>query len=170
MKGKYEQTAGHSSGSHKVKCDASHNDLHSDDGEQARINAAHTEVNIGASTFITDSDKAGLAGLTAGQWKQLKDILNKSDIDEKMTSKFKYASWIIDTGASNHMTWSLKEMHEVRDIVACPVGLPDGKNTNATKERIVLLEGGLKLTNVLYAPKLSCNLINCVSCRTAPRG
>ncbi|MCI02916.1 hypothetical protein A2U01_0023950, partial [Trifolium medium] len=74
--------------------------------------------------------------------------------------KFESTSWIIDTGASNHLTGNLNEMCEVRDIVACPVGLPDGKRTNATKEGTVLLEGGLKLTNVLFVPKLSCSLIS----------
>lgn len=113
----------------------------------------------GASASITDADKAGLTGLTTNQWQRLVDILNKPEINEKMTGKIRSASWIIDIGASNHLTGNLNEMHEVCDIVACSVGLPDGKRTNATKEGTVLLEGGLKLTNVLYIPKLSCSLI-----------
>ncbi|PNY16038.1 hypothetical protein L195_g012747 [Trifolium pratense] len=101
---------------------------------QTPANAARVEVNGGASTSITDADRAGLTGLTADQWERLVDILNKSNIDEKMTGKFESTSWIIDTGASNHLTGNLNEMCEVPDIVACPVGLPDGKRTNATKE------------------------------------
>ncbi|WVZ23541.1 hypothetical protein V8G54_002085 [Vigna mungo] len=77
-----------------------------------------------------------------------------------MTGTFQYTSWIIDTGASNHMTGSMKEMHGVRDIVPCPIGLPNGAYTTATKEGTVYLGGRLKLTNVLFVPKLSCNLIS----------
>nr|KYP63606.1 Retrovirus-related Pol polyprotein from transposon TNT 1-94 [Cajanus cajan] len=77
-----------------------------------------------------------------------------------MTGKYSLASWIIDTGASNHMTGNLKEMSEVHNITACPVGLPNGEQTNATKEGTVILEGGLKLKNVLYVSKLRCSLIS----------
>ena len=52
-------------------------------------------------------------------------------------------------------------MHELQDIQSCPVGLPNGQHTTTTiKEGSVVLDGGLKLTNVLYVPKLNCNLIS----------
>jgi len=46
-------------------------------------------------------------------------------------------------------------MHELRDIQSCPVGLPSGQHTIAIKEGSVVLDGGLKLTNVFYMPKLN---------------
>lgn len=128
-------------------------------GASVRANATRVEMYGGAFASITDVDKAGLTGLTTDQWQRFVDILNKPKINEKMTGKIRSASWIIDIGASNHLTGNLNEIREVCDIVACLVGLPDGKRTNATNEGTVLLEGGLKLTNVLYVPKLSCSLI-----------
>lgn len=42
----------------------------------------------------------------------------------------------------------------------CPVGLPDGKDAFATREGSVILDGGLRLDNVLFVPQLTCNLIS----------
>ncbi|KAJ1433729.1 retrovirus-related Pol polyprotein from transposon TNT 1-94 [Sesbania bispinosa] len=111
----------------------------------------------GVSLFVTEADKKGTCWLTVDQWQMLAKMLNKADFSEKMMGK---TSWIIDTGASNHMTSNLKELHDVHDIVPCPVGLPDGDRTNATKEGTIFLEGGLKLANVLYVPKLNCSLLS----------
>ena len=68
-------------------------------------------------------------------------------------------TWIIDTEASNHMTGNLNHMDELRDIQSCPIGLPNGQ-TITIKEGSMVLDEGLKLTNVLYVPKLNCNLIS----------
>jgi len=40
----------------------------------------------------------------------------------------KQVSWIIDTGASNHMTENLSDLHKLRTISPCLVGLPNGSN------------------------------------------
>ncbi|KAJ8616906.1 hypothetical protein MRB53_013092 [Persea americana] len=76
-----------------------------------------------------------------------------------MTGKNIHNLWIIDTGASNHMTGNLKHLCELRIAQGCSVGLPDGQHVVATKEGTVILDGGLRLENVLYVPKLNCNLI-----------
>ena len=74
--------------------------------------------------------------------------------------EFSKISWIIDTGASNHVTGDESYLFNVHDIAACPVGLPDGQKLIATKEGSVRLLEGLFLKNVLYVPKLHCNLIS----------
>ncbi|KAL2343022.1 hypothetical protein Fmac_004307 [Flemingia macrophylla] len=84
------------------------------------------------------------------------ELLNKIKANEKMTGKL---LWIINTSASNHMTDNLKKLQKVHDIVAYPVGLPNEAKINVVKEGKVFLEEGLKLTSVLYVPKLSCNLV-----------
>ena len=58
------------------------------------------------------------------------------------------------------MTGNLNHMHKLRDIKSCPVGLPNGQHTTTIKEGSAVLDEGLKLTNVLYVPKLNCNLIS----------
>ena len=69
-------------------------------------------------------------------------------------------AWIIDTGAYHHMTGSLKLLCNVKTVITCPVGLPDGKEVMAEKKGNIVLDGRLKLTNVLYVPSLNCNLIS----------
>ncbi|XP_058007633.1 protein IN2-1 homolog B isoform X2 [Hevea brasiliensis] len=58
------------------------------------------------------------------------------------------------------MTGTLAFLSELRDIVPCSVGLPNGEKTLAVKEGTVLLGGDLKLQRVLYVPNLNCNLIS----------
>jgi hypothetical protein len=89
------------------------------------------------------------------------EILNiQPDTTERMASKSQSNEWILDNGASNHMTWTLEIMRELHDMQTCPIGLPDGKNASATEEGVVLLDEGLKLYNVLYVPNLKCNQIS----------
>lgn len=40
------------------------------------------------------------------------------------------------------------------------MGLPDGQKVVATKMGTTTLEGGMKISNVLYVPKLNCSLIS----------
>jgi len=76
---------------------------------------------------------------------------------EKMTGK--QVSWIIDIGASNHMTGNLSDLLNLRVISPYPVGLLDGSNIVATKEGSIIFGSDFVLENVLYVPGLSCNLI-----------
>ena len=96
--------------------------------------------------------------MSTEQWQTLVEILNnqKANANERMTGK---ETWIIDTGASNHMTGNLKLLQELKNVQGCPVGLPDGQKVVATKEGTTTLEGGLKINNVLYVPKLNYSLI-----------
>ncbi|KAH9656136.1 retrovirus-related pol polyprotein from transposon RE1 [Citrus sinensis] len=55
---------------------------------------------------------------------------------------------------------SLKLLCDVKTVIACPVGLPDRKEVMAEKKGNIVLDGRLKLTNVLYVPSLNCNLIS----------
>ena len=69
-------------------------------------------------------------------------------------------SWIIDTGASNHMTGEIGDFKDLTEIAPCPVGLPDGSSTVATKEGTVILDRNFCLKNVLFVPGLACKLIS----------
>ena len=51
-------------------------------------------------------------------------------------------------------------MSDVKKILSCPVGLPDGKETIPEKEGTIVLDKHLKPNNVLYMPNLKCNLIS----------
>lgn len=85
--------------------------------------------------------------------------MNNSKTKDRLHGK-NDISWIIDTGASNHVTGNFSCLTNVKNIANTPVGLPDGKDTTAIKEGSVILDGGLRLNNVLFVPQLNCNLIS----------
>ena len=132
-------------------------------GKMVRANVAQT-VGTCASAFVGTSfapENSGQTCLTDEQRQALAEFLkkSKSNTSARVTIKNKLGTWIIDAGASNHMTGSLKKLSESRDIFSCLVGLSDGQSVTATKQGTVKLDGGLKLKTVLYAPSLNCNLI-----------
>lgn len=77
---------------------------------------------------------------TFGRPKNTSYQLN-SEIDDK--------GWIIDTGASNHVTGNLSCLKNLRDVTSFPVGLPNGEKVAATKEGIVQLSDKICLNRVL---------------------
>ncbi|XP_074324410.1 uncharacterized protein LOC141661325 [Apium graveolens] len=95
-------------------------------------------------------------------WHELKarfSVVNAKSSTERLLGKFSEISWIIDSGAYNHVTGDESYLFDIQNIVACPVGLPDGQKLIATKRGNVRLLEGLNLKNVFYVPKLHCNLI-----------
>ncbi|KAJ1401903.1 Retrotransposon gag domain [Sesbania bispinosa] len=78
---------------------------------------------------------------------------------ETLSSKEPPFKWLIDSGASHHMTRSLDVMSKLETIVPSPVGLPNGVQTTALKRGSVVLGLSFVLEDVLYVPNLSCNLI-----------
>ena len=85
---------------------------------------------------------------------------HKCGANERLTSKQNIFPWIIDTGASHHMTDIYECLNDLRDIMPCPIGLPNGAETKDLKEGTVTLGEKLKLRHVLFVPKLKCNLIS----------
>jgi len=66
---------------------------------------------------------------------------------------------MIDSGASKHLTRDLRLLKNTEAIRPIIIDLPNGKQTVAIKQDLVAL-GSLGLSDVLYVPKLSCNLIS----------
>ncbi|WCJ23129.1 Retrovirus-related Pol polyprotein from transposon RE2 [Euphorbia peplus] len=101
-----------------------------------------TSGNVGG-----DPEAAGFSGITPGQWTQLLDLLNQAKTTERLQGKKANFEWIIDTGATHHVTGNFSQLKDVQTIATCPIGLPDGKTAEASQEGTVKLPRGLSLSN-----------------------
>ena len=111
---------------------------------------------------VVKAYKTGISGLSSEQWSLLLNMLNsqKESNQGRLNGTYKVVKWIIDIRTSHHVTRSLELMSDVKEVFACPIGLPNGNEAIAKKEGTVVLNEHLKLNNVLYAPNLKCNLIS----------
>ncbi|KAJ4747387.1 Retroelement pol polyprotein-like [Rhynchospora pubera] len=109
-----------------------------------------------------------IPGLSDAQVQQIIAILAKSDVgasnegasNKKLNGKIPELDWILDSGASHHMTGDFTCLHNVCTINPTAVGLPNGEQTVAKHEGDVVLSEGFVLERVLYVPSLECNLIS----------
>jgi len=65
--------------------------------------------------------------------------------------------WIIDSGASRHMTGSMQLIKKQVSVRPISVNLPNGAHTVANMEGSINLSPQLCLDKVLYIPNFSCN-------------
>jgi hypothetical protein len=68
------------------------------------------------------------------------------------------SSWILDSGASNHMDASKDEFSSIEESTRSPIYLGDATPAKVCGEGIVDLEGGF-FKNVLHVPSLSTNIL-----------
>jgi len=68
--------------------------------------------------------------------------------------------WLLDTGASYHMTRNINLLQSVCDMNPILVGMPNGAVALASKHGSVKLNEKLILRDVLYVSSLNCNLIS----------
>ncbi|KAL9460077.1 hypothetical protein AB3S75_003302 [Citrus x aurantiifolia] len=75
-------------------------------GGPARANAAQVATGSNnPSGELTESAASGLNGLSSEQWNTLLNLLNsKKDSNSQISGKRNSMEWILDTGASHHMT------------------------------------------------------------------
>lgn len=134
-------------------------------GPTPRANAATssqtTAAAAGSHPILGDLDKAGLLGVSEEQWQLLKNLFHgqSSSTTPTMTGMYIGHRWIIDTGASNHMTYSLSLLSDISPV-ECAVGLPDGTKATSVQKGNMRLAPNLVLYNVLYVPTLTCNLLS----------
>ncbi|XP_074301235.1 uncharacterized protein LOC141632603 [Silene latifolia] len=69
-------------------------------------------------------------------------------------------SWIIDTGASNHVIGDLSFFADSMVIPPRAVGLPNGKRIMASRMGTVKINDSITLRRVLFVPHLTCHLIS----------
>ncbi|KAG7567306.1 Reverse transcriptase RNA-dependent DNA polymerase [Arabidopsis thaliana x Arabidopsis arenosa] len=111
---------------------------------------------------LTDADRIGISGLNDTQWKQLRQMLEERNLNSTDTKSgtFFLESWIIDSGATNHMTGTLEFLRDVCEMAPVLIKLPDGRFTTATKHGRVYLGSSLDLQEVFFVDGLHCHLIS----------
>lgn len=110
---------------------------------------------------ITGADRVGISWLTDTQWQSLVHILNEREHSArpKLKGKVSTSSWIVDTGASNHMTGSILTPDKVCDMTHVPIMLHDGRFTFSTKKGRVQLGSNLIFQNFYFVDGLQFHLI-----------
>ncbi|KAK3000390.1 hypothetical protein RJ639_022345 [Escallonia herrerae] len=143
----------------------SHNAIGSSSGPLQAFTAA-TQNNNPSLSQAQAAATSALPGLTPEQMQRLITFLESSPLRTvSLVGKSLPTThtWLIDSGASHHMTGNLNFISSIWDISPSPIGLSDGLQTNAIKASSVSLADGITLRHVLYVPNLAVNLIS-VSC------
>jgi len=111
---------------------------------------------------LAPADLVGISGLNDDDWKLLQHMLaeRKNKSTERLSGKFFFESWIIDTSASNHMTGTLEFLLDIHGMAPVLIKLPDGRFTTSTKHGRVLMGSSLSLQDVFFVDGLHCHLIS----------
>ncbi|XP_074266172.1 uncharacterized protein LOC141588638 [Silene latifolia] len=134
---------------------------------RANIATGHTANPLGngnssSRPLVNNLDRLDLNNLSP---KELEEVSQwwksrKTDTSEQLNGNFSSSSWIIDTGASHHMSGCLAYFINLRNITPLSVGLPNGDTAMATQSGDIRLSSRLILRNVLFAANLNFNLIS----------
>ncbi|XP_048497896.1 uncharacterized protein LOC125496476 [Beta vulgaris subsp. vulgaris] len=120
---------------------------------------AHTIHTVGTPSSDSNDPTSTLS--TDGQWKALAGLLGHTKVpDARLNGEFDSSLWIIDTGASHHVTSEKSWLFDLVDIVDCPVGLPNGDSVLATQKGSVRLSDSITLTYVLFVPTFGFSLLS----------
>lgn len=126
-------------------------------------NASGAKAHAVSEAFLGMLDGGGtpLANLTAEQVQLLMNMINceqRNSSSERMAGESFIMDWIIDTNASHHTTGTLSCLYNLRSIVECLVGLPNGSVVLATQQGDVYLTDTRILRDVLFVPAFRYNL------------
>ena len=108
-----------------------------------------------------DDGKSVVSGISEAQLQQLLSLLNDKDegtsfqankvVAKPGLSKISSSRWIIDSGATYHISSSPKPfLHEDKNISLPPVLLPSGEKAN------IVSKGSLPLNSVYYLRDVLC--------------
>ncbi|KAA8545399.1 hypothetical protein F0562_020183 [Nyssa sinensis] len=133
------------------------------------VNAVAAAINVGngQQTGVTKGGGESIQGLgfTPDQVQQILALIEQSPSgQEKLTGNtsdlFTEGRWLIDTGASHHVTGYMKLLIDIHEKSSVTIGLPNGAQIIATKHRKARVGENIILQNVLFVPSLRCNLIS----------
>lgn len=105
---------------------------------------------------VTDRDRDAVNGLNDEQWQTVLHLLNdgRSGATEMLMGMISKPSWILDTGASHHMTGKTESLSDLHEMPMVLVILPDGTKLKSVKEGTVHLRSHLVMRSVFYAEEM----------------
>lgn len=112
--------------------------------------ARHNDISASSSHVgsPTSEDRICLSGMSDVQWKhwfKCLTKLRKSNPIDPFSGKFFLESWIIDSGAINHMTGTLDFSMDIFNLAPVLIKLPDDRFTTSTKSGRVQLSSSPSL-------------------------
>ncbi|XP_019164261.1 PREDICTED: uncharacterized protein LOC109160421 [Ipomoea nil] len=116
-------------------------------GNQSSSNAAVTIAGSGVKPSFKDSVEAPSEGRTTSN-PSLNVVMNTDDF------------WIVDSGATDHITCSLDYFDAYERVQGISVKLPNGEIVSVTHIGQIRLNQNILLTNVLYIPSFTFNIIS----------
>ncbi|KAA8515426.1 hypothetical protein F0562_018963 [Nyssa sinensis] len=133
------------------------------------VNAVAAAINVGngQQTGVTKGGGETIQGLgfTPDQVQQILALIEQSPSrQEKLTGNtsdlFTEGQWLLDMGASHHVTGYMKLLIDIHEKSLVTVGLPNGAKIIATKHGKARAGENIILQDVLFVPSLRCNLIS----------
>ena len=109
---------------------------------------------------LTEADRQGLTGISDKQWKIIQHMVVSTPKRETLSGKPNCNEWILDTGATHHMTGQVDCLEDIRPILYVSVRLPTGLNVLASRQGTVRLNPQLILHNVFLVDGFDTNLIS----------
>jgi len=78
-----------------------------------------------------------------------------------MLTSFCHNTWIVDSGANDHIIYDLSLLHNVKLVrIPCYITLPNGKKAQVKNVGSLFMGSGLELENVLHIPKFQFHLLS----------
>lgn len=105
------------------------------------------------------SASSGIPGLSTEQWKSLLNIVQNQANSDKLFGKI-VIIWIFDSGCSHHMIGRRDLLMNLQPISPHIIGLPNGTKAVALELGTICVGQNFIIRNVLYIPKLTCNLLS----------
>ncbi|WJZ84138.1 hypothetical protein VitviT2T_003758 [Vitis vinifera] len=139
---------------------------------KARMNLgsnSNRNKSFSAANQVSEADEGKSAvALSETQLKQLLSLLNNQDenssskvnaVTKPGLSKVAFRNWIIDSGATDHITSSSKLLHKDKNCSLPPVLLPSGEKANIVTKWTLPLNSVYYLHDVLFVLTFKVDLI-----------